>query len=150
MHFVVSFYDYLLLCSASTHEANLDDSEDDSDSPPKTTTELCLSLFFDRLPSTIFDELQKINGSGGGMDEADSVAYAAQLFLALDYLHSAPYHVCHRDVKPTNLLVDPETKKLQLCDFGSAIVIEKNEDEGTRKRNSSYVCSRFYRAPGKT
>jgi serine/threonine protein kinase len=26
--------------------------------------------------------------------------------------------ICHRDIKPQNLLLDPETAILKLCDFG--------------------------------
>lgn len=39
-----------------------------------------------------------------------------QLFRSLAYIHSQG--VCHRDIKPQNLLVDPETAILKLCDFG--------------------------------
>ena len=41
-----------------------------------------------------------------------------QLFRSLAYIHSQG--VCHRDIKPQNLLVDPDTAVLKLCDFGSA------------------------------
>ncbi|CAB1351141.1 unnamed protein product [Coregonus sp. 'balchen'] len=43
--------------------------------------------------------------------------YMYQLFRSLAYIHSQG--VCHRDIKPQNLLVDPETAILKLCDFGS-------------------------------
>lgn len=39
-----------------------------------------------------------------------------QLFRSLAYIHSQG--VCHRDIKPQNLLVDPDTAVLKLCDFG--------------------------------
>ena len=28
--------------------------------------------------------------------------------------------ICHRDIKPQNILVDPTTNTLKICDFGSA------------------------------
>ena len=39
-----------------------------------------------------------------------------QVFRSLAYLHSQG--VCHRDIKPQNLLLDPESGVLKLCDFG--------------------------------
>jgi serine/threonine protein kinase len=39
-----------------------------------------------------------------------------QLFRSLAYIHSLG--ICHRDIKPQNLLLDPETAILKLCDFG--------------------------------
>ncbi|KAM7282283.1 hypothetical protein ISCGN_002433 [Ixodes scapularis] len=62
-----------------------------------------------------------------------------QLFRSLAYIHSLG--ICHRDIKPQNLLLDPETGVLKLCDFGSAKLLIKGEP------NVSYICSRYYRAP---
>merc|ERR1712113_414249 len=49
--------------------------------------------------------------------------------------------ICHRDIKPQNLLVDGRTHALKLCDFGSAKRLVKGEP------NVAYICSRYYRAP---
>jgi serine/threonine protein kinase len=49
--------------------------------------------------------------------------------------------ICHRDIKPQNLLVNPKNQQLKLCDFGSAKALVKGEP------NVSYICSRYYRAP---
>lgn len=62
-----------------------------------------------------------------------------QLFRSLAYIHSLG--ICHRDIKPQNLLLDPETAVLKLCDFGSAKQLLQGEP------NVSYICSRYYRAP---
>lgn len=62
-----------------------------------------------------------------------------QLARALAFLHSL--HICHRDVKPSNLLIHPLNGRLQLCDLGSAKQIFAGEN------NTPLVCSRYYRAP---
>lgn len=65
--------------------------------------------------------------------------YIYQLFRSLAYIHSQG--ICHRDIKPQNLLLDPATGVLKLCDFGSAKILVESEP------NVSYICSRYYRAP---
>eukprot|EP00438_Fugacium_kawagutii_P005671 Skav227801 [mRNA] locus=scaffold948:65235:71123:+ [translate_table: standard] len=49
--------------------------------------------------------------------------------------------ICHRDIKPQNLLVEGHTHALKLCDFGSAKPLVRGEP------NVAYICSRYYRAP---
>lgn len=53
--------------------------------------------------------------------------YMYQLFRSLAYIHS--FGICHRDIKPQNLLLDPETAVLKLCDFG-----RYDADPGSVKR----------------
>jgi len=65
--------------------------------------------------------------------------YTYQLFRGIHYIHSQG--ICHRDIKPQNLLVDPDGHVLKLCDFGSAKMLVPGEP------NVSYICSRYYRAP---
>lgn len=62
-----------------------------------------------------------------------------QLFRSLAYIHQMG--ICHRDIKPQNLLLDPVKGILKLCDFGSAKVLVPGEP------NVAYICSRYYRAP---
>lgn len=65
--------------------------------------------------------------------------YMYQLSRALAHIHGMG--ICHRDIKPQNLLVDPHKHTLKLCDFGSAKVLVRGEP------NVAYICSRYYRAP---
>jgi glycogen synthase kinase 3 beta len=65
--------------------------------------------------------------------------YLYQLSRALSHIHALG--ICHRDIKPQNLLVNPENQQLKLCDFGSAKALVRGEP------NVSYICSRYYRAP---
>lgn len=62
-----------------------------------------------------------------------------QLLRSLAYIHCLG--ICHRDIKPQNLLLNHNTGVLKLCDFGSAKILVAGEP------NVSYICSRYYRAP---
>lgn len=65
--------------------------------------------------------------------------YMYQIARSLAYIHSMG--VCHRDIKPQNLLYCPQRHVVKLCDFGSAKILVANQP------NVSYICSRYYRAP---
>lgn len=65
--------------------------------------------------------------------------YSYQIIRSLLYIHQIG--ICHRDIKPHNILVDPESNRVILCDFGSAKKLVKGEP------NIAYICSRCYRAP---
>ena len=60
--------------------------------------------------------------------------YMYQLARALAHIHGMG--ICHRDIKPQNLLVDPAKQVLKLCDFGSAKALVVGEP------NVAYICSR--------
>ncbi|XP_031504199.1 shaggy-related protein kinase eta-like [Nymphaea colorata] len=102
--------------------------------------ELFLNLVMEYIPETVDRVLKHYTNMNQSMPLIHVKLYTYQIFRALAYIHNAA-GVCHRDVKPQNLLVDPLTHQLKLCDFGSAKVLVRGE------ANISYICSRYYRAP---
>jgi serine/threonine protein kinase len=65
--------------------------------------------------------------------------YTYQIARGLVYLHEQG--ICHRDIKPQNILVDAKSHTVKICDFGSAKKLIQGE------ANVAYICSRYYRAP---
>ena len=64
------------------------------------------------------------NGGGGvGVPEPEALAIFASAARAVAAMHAASPPVCHRDVKPENLLLGADGA-WKLCDFGSASVGE--------------------------
>jgi serine/threonine protein kinase len=101
--------------------------------------ELYLNLVLEFVPETVHRVARHYSKSKQTIPFVYIKLYLYQLFRSLAYIHSQG--ICHRDIKPQNLLLDPETAVLKLCDFGSAKVLVRGEP------NVSYICSRYYRAP---
>ncbi|MFV8753607.1 protein kinase domain-containing protein [Nannocystaceae bacterium ST9] len=53
-------------------------------------------------------------------------AIALQVTRALTDVHAQ--RVIHRDLKPTNLLIDPETKRVAIADFGISVLLESERE----------------------
>ncbi|XXG61545.1 hypothetical protein AAC387_Pa05g0129 [Persea americana] len=102
--------------------------------------ELFLNLVMEYVPETLYQALKHYSNVNQRMPLIYIKLYTYQIFRGLAYIHMA-HGVSHRDVKPQNLLVDPVTHQVKLCDFGSAKVLVKGEP------NIAYICSRYYRAP---
>ncbi|MCJ1418200.1 regulator of ime2 [Xylographa parallela] len=101
--------------------------------------EVYLNLVLEFVPETVYRASRFFNKLKTTMPILEIKIYIYQLFRSLAYIHSQG--ICHRDIKPQNLLLDPSTGVLKLCDFGSAKILVENEP------NVSYICSRYYRAP---
>ena len=93
------------------------------------------------LPETVQSLIKRFQTSPPEFDvhREQMKIFTFQMFRALAYLHHRG--IAHRDVKPSNLLVNPTEKLLKLCDFGSAKHLLPNDV------SVSYICSRYYRAP---
>ncbi|KAL9269442.1 Shaggy-related protein [Drosera capensis] len=102
--------------------------------------ELYLNLVLEYVPETVHRVIKHYNKLNQQMPLIYVKLYTYQIFRSLSYIHRC-IGVCHRDIKPQNLLVNPHTHQVKLCDFGSAKVLIKGEP------NISYICSRYYRAP---
>ncbi|CAF1261887.1 unnamed protein product [Rotaria sordida] len=105
----------------------------------KLKEEVYLNLVLEFVPETVYRVARHYTKQKQTIPILYVKLYMYQLFRALAYIHS--FGICHRDIKPQNLLLDPETSVLKLCDFGSAKQLIKGEP------NVSYICSRYYRAP---
>ncbi|KAF9273692.1 regulator of ime2 [Linnemannia elongata] len=101
--------------------------------------EVFLNLVLEYIPETVYIASRHYTKIKQTMPMLQIKLYMYQLLRSLAYIHAVG--ICHRDIKPQNLLLNPVTDILKLCDFGSAKVLVAGE------RNVSYICSRYYRAP---
>ncbi|CAN6622348.1 serine/threonine-protein kinase Rim11p/MSD1 [Trichomonascus vanleenenianus] len=98
-----------------------------------------LNLVLEYVPETVYRASRYFARLKMPMPVLEVKLLTYQLFRSLAYIHALG--ICHRDIKPQNLLLDPATGVLKLCDFGSAKMLVPGEP------NVSYICSRYYRAP---
>ncbi|KAJ6917958.1 hypothetical protein NC651_012230 [Populus alba x Populus x berolinensis] len=84
--------------------------------------ELYLNLVLEYVPETVHRVIKHYSKLNQKMPLIYVKLYTYQIFRALSYIHRA-IGVCHRDIKPQNLLVNPHTHQVKLCDFGSAKVL---------------------------
>ncbi|CAH2057807.1 unnamed protein product [Thlaspi arvense] len=106
----------------------------------KVEEELYLNLVLEYVPETIYRASRHYTKMNLHMPLIYVQLYTYQICRAMNYLHRA-VGVCHRDIKPQNVLVNTTTHELKICDFGSAKMLVPGEP------NISYICSRYYRAP---
>ncbi|KAF8459899.1 kinase-like domain-containing protein [Gautieria morchelliformis] len=102
--------------------------------------QLRINLVLEYVPDTVYDACDRYIGlNERPIPIFETKLYMYQVLRALGYIHSMG--ICHRDIKPDNLLINPATGVLKLSDFGSAKLLVAGEP------NVSYICSRHYRAP---
>merc|ERR1719357_394841 len=98
-----------------------------------------LHIVMEYIPETIYQTIRRHARASQCVPYRHIKLYAYQICRAVAYVHSLG--ICHRDIKPQNLLLNPQTHTVKLCDFGSAKILQKGLS------NVAYICSRYYRAP---
>jgi len=101
--------------------------------------ETYLNVVMEYCSDTVYRVMKHYNKMKQNVPQIFVQLYTYQMCRACAYTHAVG--ICHRDIKPQNLLVDGRTHALKLCDFGSAKRLVKGEP------NVAYICSRYYRAP---
>ncbi|SAM04945.1 hypothetical protein [Absidia glauca] len=122
--------DHRNVCGLKAYFINKGDQKSD---------EIYLNLVLEYVPETLYRISRHYSKIKQPIPTLLVKLYTYQLFRALAYTHTLG--ICHRDIKPQNLLLNPITGVLKLCDFGSAKILAEGEP------NVSYICSRYYRAP---
>lgn len=91
------------------------------------------SLIFECVNNTDFKTLYPT------FTDHDIRFYIFEILKALDYCHSQG--IMHRDVKPHNVMIEHESKKLRLIDWGLAEFYHPGKEYNVR------VASRYYKGP---
>jgi len=105
----------------------------------KVEEETYLNLVLEYVPDTVAKVIRLHTKARTLPSMLTVKLYVYQMCRSLAYLHACG--ICHRDIKPQNLLVDSKNYILKLCDFGSAKALIPGEP------SVAYICSRYYRAP---
>jgi len=98
-----------------------------------------LSLVLDYMPMSLDKVVKEAEKKKQTLPESFVRLAMYQFMRALEYLHGMG--ICHRDIKPHNLLVDLDAGIVKLCDFGCSKRLIEGEP------NIQYICARYYRAP---
>ncbi|XP_047321292.1 casein kinase II subunit alpha-2-like [Impatiens glandulifera] len=91
------------------------------------------SLIFEHVNNTDFKVLYPT------LSDFDIRYYIYELLKALEYCHSQG--IMHRDVKPHNVMIDHEQRKLRLIDWGLAEFYHPGKEYNVR------VASRYFKGP---
>ena len=107
--------------------------------PKAKSDDVFLNCIMDYVPETLSILISKNKHNGTKFPSSLLKVYSYQMLKSIGYLHSIG--ICHRDIKPQNILIDLKDYSLKLCDFGCAKQLVKTEE------NIAYICSRYYRPP---
>jgi tRNA A-37 threonylcarbamoyl transferase component Bud32 len=76
---------------------------------------------------------------GGRIDEKTVTDWGMQVADVLDYLHSRPKQIIYRDLKPANLMIDGNSGRVMLIDFGIARWVTQQEKGVTAVGTMGYA-----------
>ena len=79
------------------------------------------------------------NAPGGRIDEKTVADWGMQVADVLEYLHSRPKQIIYRDLKPANLMIDGNTGRVMLIDFGIARWVKQEEKGVTAVGTMGYA-----------
>lgn len=105
--------------------------------------------FFDQKESRFYLVMKYINGGDlaarlrsspeGRLDEKTVTEWAVQIADVLDYLHNRPTTIIYRDLKPSNVMIDGNSGRVMLIDFGIARSVNKEEKGVTAVGTMGYA-----------
>lgn len=75
----------------------------------------------------------------GRVDEVSVTDWAIQIVDVLDYLHNRQPPIVYRDLKPSNIMIDGNSGKLMVIDFGIARWVNKEEKGVTAVGTMGYA-----------
>lgn len=75
----------------------------------------------------------------GRIDEKTVTDWGMQVADVLEYLHSRPKPIIYRDLKPANLMIDGNTSRVMLIDFGIARWVSQQEKGVTAVGTMGYA-----------
>lgn len=105
--------------------------------------------FYDEKESRFYLVMKYINGGDlsarlrsapeGRLDEKTVTEWAIQIADVLDYLHNRPTTIIYRDLKPSNVMIDGNSGRIMLIDFGIARSVNKEEKGVTAVGTMGYA-----------
>ena len=79
------------------------------------------------------------NAPGGRIDEKNVTDWGIQIADVLHYLHTRPKPIIYRDLKPANLMIDGNSGRVMLIDFGIARWVTRQEKGVTAVGTMGYA-----------